>query len=128
MKRFSDYFISFFISLFVMLPIAMISSYLYCNTERMHDVKNNIIENSNSKHTNSMELYCMTSDAVQFKIEITHYSDLDNSYQIYNYIREYFLNVEYKNLEDEFIKLYQHLTNICKDDICKLQSIQLNVI
>ena len=67
----------------------------------------------------------MTLDAVQFKIEITHNSNLKNKYQIYNEIRKYFSNVKYKDIKDEFIKLYPHLINTYKDDAHKLQSIHL---
>lgn len=115
-------FILFF--LVMALAVTMIGDYLY-NNKRTHEYKNNVIEDAESKRTISKELYCMTKDAVEFKIEITHAANLNNPHQMYTDIQRYFFDVEYKDLKNEFIKLYPHLINIYKDEATKLQSIHL---
>lgn len=115
-------FVLFF--LVVALAVIMISDYLY-NNKHAHEYKSNVIENAESKQTISKELHCMTKDAVEFKIEITHGANLNNPHQMYTDIQRYFFDVEYKDLKNEFIKLYPHLINIYKDEATKLQSIHL---
>ena len=121
MKRISN----FILFLLINLAIVMIGYYLYYNIKSVHEYKNIIVENTESKRTISKELYCMTKDAVKFKIEITHYANLNNPHQMYTDIQRYFFDVEYKDLKNEFIKLYPHLINIYKDEATKLQSIHL---
>lgn len=116
-------FILFF--LVVALAVTMIGGYLYNNIKHVHEYKKNVVENAKSKQTISKELYCMTKDAVKFKIEITHSTNLNNPYQMYTDIQRYFFDVEYKDLKNEFIKLYPYLISIYKDEATKLQSIHL---
>lgn len=121
MKRISN----FILFLLINLAIVMIGYYLYYNIKSVHEYKNIIVENTESKRTISKELYCMTKDAVKFKIEITHYTNMINPYQMYTDIKKYFFDVEYKDIKDEFIKLYPHLINMYKDEAHKIQSIHL---
>lgn len=116
-------FILFF--LVVALAVTMIGDYLYNNTKHVHEYENNVIENAESKQTISKELYCMTKDAVKFKIEIIHNINLNNPYQMYTDIQRYFTDIEYKDLKDGLIRLYQHLINIYKDDAYNVHSIRL---
>lgn len=116
-------FILFF--LVVALAVTMIGDYLHNNIKHVHEYKNNVIENAESKRTISKELYCITKDAVEFKIEIIHNINLNNPYQMYTDIQKYFTDIEYKDLKDGLIRLYQHLINIYKDDAYNVHSIHL---
>lgn len=107
MKRFSI----FALFLLITLAISMVGYYF--------------IENAESKRTISKELYCMTKDAVPFKIEVIHNINLNNPYQVYTDIQKYFTDIEYKDLKDGLIRLYQHLINIYKDDAYNVHSIHL---
>ena len=107
MKRFSI----FALFLLITLAISMVGYYF--------------IENAESKRTISKELYCMTKDAVPFKIEVIHNINLNNPYQVYADIQKYFVNIEYKDRKDGLIRLRQHLINIHKDDAYDVYSIRL---
>ena len=107
-------FILFF--LVITLAVTMVDCYLYNNIKSVHEYKNNVIENVKSKRTISKELYCMTKDAVEFKIEVAHYANIINQYQMYNEIKTYFANLYYKDIKHKFIEIYPHLINLYGSD------------
>lgn len=121
MKRF----LIFVLFLLITLAIFMVGYHSCYNIKSVHECKNNIVENAESKRTISKELYCITKDAVEFKIEIIHNVNLNNPYQMYTDIQKYFTDIEYKDLKDGLIRLYQHLINIYKDDAYNVHSIHL---
>lgn len=122
MKKIFD----FILSGVICIIIAFTLIYFCYDVIQTNNKKTNIIEHIKSEQTVSLTLDCISKDGVDFKVEITHYNDMNNKYEVYNEFRKLLNSVLYENLQIDMIDVFDTLESKFSDDYHKIVTITIH--